>query len=168
MHQATERESQASESRGVSEKLFRSSYRENSKYQQGYIKHKQTLLPIIYYVSDILILNLYNIPIKYYNYILRWGKWDCLELHNYYTAVFYESRIWIQGSVIPNSQILLHCFASLWNSVLNGRALWVPSFCENFPVFQKHPATSLNIFYQISITQVLVELNSIFAEAETL
>lgn len=116
--------------------------------QQGYIKRKQTLLPIIYYVSDILILNLHNIPMKYYNnYILRWGKWDCLELHNYYTAVFYESRIWIQGSVIPNSQILLHCFASLWSSVLNGRALWVPSLCENCPVFQKHPATSLNIFY---------------------
>lgn len=83
MHQATERESQASESRGVSEKLFRSSYRENSKYQQGYIKHKQTLLPIIYYVSDILILNLYNIPIKYYNYILSEENeivWSCITI----------------------------------------------------------------------------------------
>ena len=53
----------------------------------------------------------------------------------------------MQGSVIPNSQILLHRFASVWNSVLNGRALWVPSFFGNCPVFQKHPAASLNIFY---------------------
>ena len=98
-------------------------------------------------MSDILILNLLNISVKYYNYILRWGKWNCQELHNYCIAVFYESRTWIQGSVIPNSQILLHRFASVWNSVLNGRALWVPSFFGNCPVFQKHPAASLNIFY---------------------
>lgn len=92
----------------------------------------------------ILLLNLYNSPIK-----LHFTGEENVAVRSYGAitpGVFYALRMWAQGSLTLDPQIL-HCSSPLWSGKLNCRGLWVPCFFQACPMFQNLPATGLKIFH---------------------